>query len=233
MHTPFEKRIINLALFFLGYMVVFQVIVIFILSLRYSMYEILTTQLMTISLSTGILTAALMTWVNSKVLKHDFRELKGKWFKVLKSASIYYIVILVTNIVLSVVLSYLAGSDSVANQELIEAEMLAAPIITFITTVILAPFIEEFAFRYSLMNVTSKKKNVQILWWVISSAIFAMMHMVASLESGNLNELWFFFQYFSMGLIMGHSYLSSKNIWVPITVHLLNNGIGVLLVFFA
>ncbi len=228
--TPFHKRIINLATYFLGSMLVFQIpIMIFYLN-SYSLEEVLTYHSVSISFYSTLIGAIILIFVNWLELLEQFKKIK--WNKTFVTILKYYAMIMISNVVTSVVLSYLAGIDSATNQTSIEASLQSLPLITILSVVVLAPFVEEMVFRYSLMNVDSDKKDLKLVWWIISSAIFGGMHLIATITSGQLNELWFFFQYFAMGLIIGHSYLKTKNIWVPTLLHLFSNGIATLAILF-
>lgn len=92
-----------------------------------------------------------------------------------------------------------------------------------IGTVILAPFVEEIIFRKLLYGVVENSLNLKPIFAIIISAvIFAAIHDVSI----------FFFQYFAMALVICSSYTISKNnIYVPISIHFLNNLLSVILFF--
>jgi uncharacterized protein len=81
--------------------------------------------------------------------------------------------------------------------------------------------VEEIFFRgvlQKLLNEGFKNKHVAI---TISAVLFSAMHM----------EFLGFIPRFLMGLMLGYLFDWSKNIWVNITAHALNNGISVIAYF--
>lgn len=226
--TPFEKRIINLAIYFFGFSLIFQFLVIGLMLTQYSLEEILTQQISMVNFFVYGLSFIVLVVVNRKVLVDEYKKLKGKAKELFSNNLKYYIAILISNMVLGNLIPLISGASSASNQEAIELSLGISWLPMAISTVVFAPMVEELIFRYSLMNVDTNNKTTERVWWLVSSAIFGFMHIQASISTGNLNEMWFFFQYFAMGLIIGHSYIKSKNIWAPILLHVTMNGISIL-----
>ncbi|KRO15924.1 CPBP family intramembrane glutamic endopeptidase [Lacticaseibacillus saniviri] len=82
-----------------------------------------------------------------------------------------------------------------------------------IVPLLIAPFIEEFAFRFVLINPDSSHVGRQILW---SSLFFALMH------TGYLSVGEVLFA-FIMGLILGWIYSRTRNILDSIALHFFAN----------
>lgn len=82
---------------------------------------------------------------------------------------------------------------------------------------------EELLFRGVFQKVLTKSlKNEHTAIW-ITAFLFSMMHM----------QFEGFFPRFLLGAILGYLFSWSKNLWVPITAHLVFNGIQVILKYFA
>lgn len=78
-----------------------------------------------------------------------------------------------------------------------------------------APIIEEFVFR-GLFNQYFFKPNNKWTKMIVSSSIFALLHVFHPVE---------FIMYFPLGMIFYLAYSRRNNIMDSILVHLLNNGI--------
>jgi len=81
---------------------------------------------------------------------------------------------------------------------------------------------EEFLFRgilFRLFVEWSKNKHVAIL---ISAFLFSAIHF----------QFYGFLPRFLLGVLFGYLLVWSKNIWVPVTVHFVNNGLAVVLYYF-
>lgn len=228
--TPLSKRILNILVYLLGLNLIFEFVAIFVLSPWFSLEDILGDKIAITTFVVYGISALSIVLLNAKVLISDFKKIKVHAKMFFSSIMKYIALIYLFNIILSFVLPYLAGTDVVSNQQGIENQALTYPIFTIVTTVIFAPIVEEMVFRYSLMNIDISSRFKRVLLLIVSSFIFGSIHMLASIQSGNLNELWFIFQYAAMGLAIGLSYFKTENIWTPIAVHLVNNLIATIVI---
>lgn len=81
---------------------------------------------------------------------------------------------------------------------------------------------EEFMFRGVLLKLFrewTKNKHAAIL---ISAFLFSAVHF----------QFYGFLPRFLLGVLFGYLFVWSKNIWVPVTVHFINNGLAVVLYYF-
>ncbi len=81
---------------------------------------------------------------------------------------------------------------------------------------------EEFLFRGVLLRLLkewTKNKHTAIL---ISAFLFSAVHF----------QFYGFLPRFILGALFGYLFVWSKNIWVPVTVHFINNGLAVILYYF-
>ncbi|WP_408010521.1 CPBP family intramembrane glutamic endopeptidase [Pseudalkalibacillus sp. A8] len=82
---------------------------------------------------------------------------------------------------------------------------------SFFLIVFIAPIVEELVFRGTLLQkLRFKYGNTAGI--LVSSAIFSLIHM----NSGMIGH-------FTLGVFLSIFYLQTKNIWVPIICHALNN----------
>ncbi len=137
---------------------------------------------------------------------------------------------LACNMIMSNLFGLIPGADESANQQALEDMINIAPLTVVFAAVFFAPIVEELVFRGGIYKLLENKwsSKVAILG---SGAIFGLLHVVMGLLAGDLYELIYFINYFAMGCAFGFLYYKTKNIYICIGVHFLNNLVGVLLMF--
>lgn len=100
-----------------------------------------------------------------------------------------------------------------------------------IVVVILSPIVEEFIFRFGLINnlLKNHKMIVQIL---VSSIVFSFIHI--GLAQMTLSITYFghlLLLYMPMSLVYSYVYVKEKNIVFPLSLHVLNNIGSIIIVF--
>ena len=92
-------------------------------------------------------------------------------------------------------------------------------LLSFIATVIVPAFVEEFAFRGIVLG--SLKKYGEAFAIIVSSVMFGFMH-------ANFEQIPFAFL---VGLILGFIAVKSESIWPAILIHAYNNSISVIFTY--
>lgn len=163
----------------------------------------------------------------NKIL-HDLREfnknIKQNIIKCIK----LFILLLGVKIISSVIIYFISASLGVninvsENQSIINLLIEGAPVMMFISAVILAPFIEEIIFRLGLKKIIKD----QGLFILISGLVFGFMHIFPT----NINTTVALIQsisYVSVGTLLAYYYVNNRNIFFVIIIHALNNLLGVL-----
>ena len=93
-------------------------------------------------------------------------------------------------------------------------------VLTFISTVIVPAFVEEFAFRGIILG--SLKKYGEAFAIIVSSVMFGFMH-------ANFEQIPFAFM---VGLVLGYIAVKTESIWPAILVHGYNNFVSVAFSYF-
>lgn len=174
----------------------------------------------------GITCVIIFLIVIRKYLKPILAQFKKgeNWTKALKYVGLMYAAILIY----SVFLTILRIQSTSANQDSINSMMYLTPFIAGLYVCILAPLIEEFAFRFCLFRGIGRK-NEKVAFWVIA-CIFAGMHLLTSLTTGTfLSDLSSLPVYLVGGIGLTYAYYKEKNVSVPIIAHFIYNSISFLM----
>ena len=122
----------------------------------------------------------------------------------------------------SSIISMITKIDNSTNQEYVVKILENFPIYALLSTVIIAPLTEELIFRLNFRKIF----KTDILFIIISGLVFGIMHL--SVASSFL-ELIYIIPYSIPGFIFAYTLKKSNNIFVPIFLHLLHNGVMMIL----
>jgi len=93
--------------------------------------------------------------------------------------------------------------------------------ISLISLVIIAPVVEELLFR-GLFQSLLKRNYSSKASILFSALIFSTIHF----------EFEVIIPLFILGMIIGWLYENNRNLWIPITFHIINNGLAFLLEYY-
>lgn len=115
-------------------------------------------------------------------------------------------------------------TDVSPNQVLISEMFMKLPFMTFILSVIYAPFVEEGVFRLALSKFFTNKT----LFIVISGLLFGSLHIIDKFTS--FTDLLYIFQYVTLGCCLSKAYIDSKNVFVSWGMHFIQNFLASILI---
>lgn len=227
--TPLSvsRIVIILITYFIGYTYLFPMIILKIFSLitwtteSYLFWATASQFLMC------LVTMAIIIVAARPLLKESWYIFKQNIKDNVLIAIIVYGLIIVTNIVVTMFFTL----ETSANQESIESMMVTGNLLVPFMVVIFAPIVEELVFRGAIYR-TIRKKTGKLGSILVSAFIFGLMHVLASLLSGNFTDLINIITYLTMGAYMAYAYEKTGSIHTAMTVHLLNNGIATLILLF-
>lgn len=174
-----------------------------------------------------IFMAVVSIMIYQSYLKKSFHHMKGKWLKQLfYSCTLGTFQFYLFNMVSSLFILLINPYGSSANQDAIASLTAASPIVMVITTVILAPFVEEMIFRVGIFQLVYERSR--ILAYIFSSLSFGFVHIMVGLFQGDFSQLLFLFPYSLLGFALCHFYEKRNSIFVPMLIHSLNNLIAML-----
>lgn len=144
----------------------------------------------------------------------------------------YYALLWTATIAFSMVDSLLFPNylnEAGSNQDIIE-QALANPALAMIISIcITAPIIEEYVFRYGIINKLLYGVNKYVAA-VIAAFIFAFAHIGFSQMSDPLLFMHLMLGYIGQALVFGFIYVREDNIFYPIIIHIINNVQAVILI---
>jgi hypothetical protein len=179
-----------------------------------------------------LLLAIVVLYLYRKKFKTDGKSLEKNYKYYLNEIFRYFALFLALKIVSSILTSVIGlilgivieDSD---NQNTVVALSQSVPLMTLISTVILAPVVEEGIFRLGIRKIF--KNNY--LFILISGSIFGLMHIFPTDLSLDI-ALTYSITYLTMGFYLAYIYVQTDNIWVNIIVHALNNLLSMIAIFF-
>ena len=180
--------------------------------------ETLNITTLAIVISYGISTFALL-FLARDVFKQDFKKIRS-WGNFTLQMIIGIFCTFGAAIVGGILVQLVGVDEAAANQEAVEASLGAMPLAMTFSIVIFAPIVEEIVFRLVLMRMFNWKPILNIIF---SSLIFGLMHVIA----GGIIHI---IPYFLMGLVFAIIYHKNDNIWHATILHVIHNGLTVLLV---
>lgn len=147
-----------------------------------------------------------------KDMKKNNKIYFKKYFK-------YWFLILIIMYVSNLLIMILTPEDIANNEQSVRKMFAAAPILTYISAVFLAPFIEEVVFRLSFKNIF--KNNIFFI--IISGLVFGSLHVLSSFQSPY--DLLYLIPYCTPGFVFAYIMVKTKNVFASMGMHFLHNGI--------
>lgn len=169
---------------------------------------------------------SILILMNRKKLKNDYADFNENHKKYLKYGFklwfIGLIIMMISNGIIAGMTKGLASNEE-ANRQL----MLQYPIYMVISTMMLAPFIEELTFRGNFKEAF-KNKKVFILF---TAFVFASVHVLNGITSPL--ELLYYIPYGALSIAFGKIYMETDNIYTTMVIHSVHNSLSIILLVIA
>lgn len=154
-----------------------------------------------------------------KDLKENLEDLKKNHQSYFKGYLKYWFIALGLMMLSNFIILILEPGSVAGNEEAVREMFNSTPIYTFISAVIFAPLLEELVFRKSFRYMFSNNT----LFILASGLVFGAFHVIGSFET--FFDLIYIIPYSIPGLVFAYTLVKSKNIFVPMGLHFLHNGI--------
>ena len=171
-----------------------------------------------------------------KYLKPFFKQFKDS--KTWKWVGIGFGLMYGLNLVYSILLQLFEQTSTSTNQDLVNQTIFNNPVLGFLFVVIAAPLFEEIIFRFGIFRAfTGKGKKREIIGIVVTTLLFAFVHMTPTLEAAFVdisNPDWklFFTDMLSLpayligAFSLTFAYYKSKNLLTSMLMHMAWNFIA-------
>ena len=141
-------------------------------------------------------------------------------FKKYISEYIKYWFIALGLMIISNALIQIVATGIAPNEEAVRETLNIQPLYTFIASVIIAPILEESVFRLSFRKIFA---NMNIVYILISGFAFGLLHVLGNVYVWT--DWLYLLPYSIPGLVFAYTLVKSDNIFVPISLHTIHNGI--------
>lgn len=161
----------------------------------------------------------------------NYKDLKKQLFLFFKNLKSYvpfvikrYFIMLGIMFLVAIPIVMINGGKVATNQQVLNDMFKVSPFLMLLLTVLYAPLVEESVFRLSIGKLVKNKT----LFIIISGFLFGLMHVIDDFNS--INDLLYVFQYSALGWCLAKAYADSKNIFVSISMHFIQNFLAALLI---
>ncbi len=181
-------------------------------------------------LTTEIIYLLILFFIFRDKITADFKIFKKNFKNYINNYMRYWALAFSLMLISNAIIVFLFPNSVATNQSIINDNLLVAPFYMIVSAVLLAPLLEETIFRLSFRYMF--KNNILFIFF--SGIVFGALHVVGSYQ--NLIDLIYIIPYSIPGFVFAYTLVKSKNIFVPISLHLFHNGImmfiQVVLLFF-
>ena len=166
----------------------------------------------------------IMLFVFRKLLHNDIKIFVGNLKRYIPFVLIGFVLYIIVGTLGNNISTWL-GAETSSNQAAVEAAFSQTPFLGAMVIVIFAPIVEELMFRRAIKVMVTNK----FFYYLLSALLFGMAHLVIGFSFPS--SFAFIFSYALCGLCLAFVYDVSRNIWCNTIIHMLNNGIGVIIMF--
>lgn len=161
----------------------------------------------------------IIAYIFRRDIKENLEDLKKNHQSYFKEYLKYWFIALGLMMLSNFIILILEPGSVAGNEEAVREMFNTTPIYTFVSAVAFAPLLEELVFRKSFRYMFSN----DTLFILASGLVFGAFHVVGSFET--FFDLIYIIPYSVPGLVFAYTLVKSKNIFVPISLHFLHNGI--------
>lgn len=172
-----------------------------------------------------ILTICIIMLILNKKISKDFNDIKKNHKEYYKKYFKFWLISVAIMMISNLIINLFVKNGIASNEEIIRETFKVSPLYVFFSSVIFAPLVEELVFRQSLKNIIPNK----IIFIIVSGIIFGGLHVITGLSSPL--DLLYLIPYCAPGFAFAYILADSDNIFIPISLHFMHNGILISLQF--
>ena len=170
-----------------------------------------------------LLTLFIIAWILKATVIENFKDYKGKIKYYLSHYIKYWFIALLLMYVSNFIIITINNNAIAQNEEQVRALFEVNPFLTFILASLVAPITEELVFRLGIRKIISN----DYLFILLSGLIFGSMHIIGT--GTTLMDWLYLIPYSIPGCVFAYTLVKSKNIFVPISLHMIHNTFALIL----
>lgn len=170
-------------------------------------------------MTTEIIYLLILIFIFRNQFKNNFIDFKNNFKAYINKYMQYWALAFSLMLISNIFIVTLFPNSVATNQEIVNSNLMVAPFYMIVSAVLLAPFLEETIFRLGFRYIF----KTDTLFIIASGLVFGSLHVIGSYQ--NLIDLIYIIPYSIPGFIFAYTLVKSKNIFVPISLHLFHNGI--------
>ena len=220
-----RNSILILVFYFLGYMIIFPLIIGIINEIALNK----TGKDMTLFFSSlmYIIIFFIIVFLAREPLKEYLKYFVQSPIKICISSFFKFLQMFGIFIFINLALYMLLGREA-ANEEIITQQLLDYPIFIGLLSCVFAPIVEEVVFREVIYRKLADSYNY-IFAIIVSSLLFGFVHVMDAVFLGSFDELIYILSYGGLGVMLALGYRYKNNGTTNILMHFFNNFISILL----
>jgi membrane protease YdiL (CAAX protease family) len=172
-------------------------------------------------LSTQVIFIVTLILFYYKDITHYLEDFKKNGIKYLKFGINIWFKGLFVMIISNMIISSFSPITMPENEQAIRETLSISPLFIIISSVIIAPILEEILFRKTLFDII-KNKNAYV---IISGLVFGAFHIIGIGES--LYSWLYVIPYAALGVAFAYTYVKTNNLVTSICLHSFHNLITV------
>lgn len=160
-------------------------------------------------------------------LRNSFSDFIDKFFSAIQAALFGYILYMLMLYALSyIMMLFVPQTSANPNNEALFEQVSKNWQTIMVSSVLLAPIVEETLFRGVLFGLIRKKSRIAA--YVVSFVFFSVYHLwTYALKGIDLNFIFYMLQYLPGSIVLARCYEKSGTIWSPIILHMIINSISI------
>lgn len=151
-------------------------------------------------------------------LKKDFKVFKKNFNSIFDTSLKYWLTGLLVMMGTNILIGIFAPQSVAGNEQAVQSMLDSTPFIAFLCAGVLAPFLEEVVFRKAFRDVLKNKW----LFVLTSGIVFGGLHVIFSFQSAW--DLLYVIPYSSLGIAFAYTLEKTDNIYAPMLMHFIHNG---------
>ena len=171
-----------------------------------------------LSLYSSLVLAVIIIIIYHKYLKEKLIEYKKHFSEYFDLGLKYYMIGLFGMFFFNILIPIISPVKEANNEALVQEMLKQAPLLTFISASLFAPFLEEMLFRKSFGDIFQNKKIMVLA----SGLFFGLLHVIFSIKTPW--DLLYILPYGMLGGGFAYTIYKQDNIYIPMTFHMLHNG---------